>query len=866
MSVGSISALFNTGATVRLENVLTNNSVFVNQGTVTLAGGTYQSTATLTNAAGETVIGSGTISVQRLVNLSTAILEATNGTLTLLQAPVMQGIVNVRSNGTLQFGDTGSPLVVTNGVGGSIRLYGGTISFSTLTNSGDIAAYNGGGTLTGVVINAASGSIDATNGTLVFLNDLVNGGLVTNSAGIRIGAAGTGAITNSGTYVFAGGALAASVITNTGTAIGSGVDNANMVNSGFVTATNGELRLQGTASGAGIYRAVAGTSAATLTFAGGGSISTLLNTGTTIRVENSSLTNTSSFVNRGTLTLAGGTYQSSAAVTNTSGFQIENAAGTVGTLSAALINSGTLAANSGTLTLLAAPTQSGAINIAATGVLNVVPDWVNSGTINFTAGGAITGGNLTNTSASGTITGAGFINSFLVNQNRLDINGLTVSNNFLQTAGSFTISGASTITGNAMVNGGTLNLQGKSLAVNSLILATGATLTNGTLGATLNGGVTNAGTVNFAADVYVLGPVTNTGTWLQRGAISNEVDNAGTLTLMANTINSRVTGGLVNSGSLLFSNGPGYIIGAVTNSGSISFQGAISNNYVQTAGSITLGNNATITGTASISGGNFDLNGKTYTNNQMVVSGSGMLSNGVAGAIFNGGLTNAATVFVSQTTTFNGPVTNTGTFVFQGTINNALVNSGSFALNGSATLATAPVNSGTLNVASSTLTVTPAWSNSGTVLIAGGTVAGGNFTNASGATFSGAGTIAPLLVNNGLLVATNGTLTLSVAPQQKGTVVVADGAGPGTLSVTLAWTNNGTVSIASGATVTGGNLTNAASGTITNFGAINTLLVNQGRVVLGGLVSNFQQTSGTNTVSGTGTVTGTASPTPPLWL
>jgi len=154
------------------------------------------------------------------------------------------------------------------------------------------------------VINAASGSIDATNGTLVFLNDLVNGGLVTNSAGIRIGAAGTGAITNSGTYVFAGGALAASVITNTGTAIGSGVDNANMVNSGFVTATNGELRLQGTASGAGIYRAVAGTSAATLTFAGGGSISTLLNTGTTIRVENSSLTNTSSFVNRGTLTLA----------------------------------------------------------------------------------------------------------------------------------------------------------------------------------------------------------------------------------------------------------------------------------------------------------------------------------------------------------------------------------------------------------------------------------------------------------------------------------------------------------------------------------------------------------------------------------
>ena len=480
----------------------------------------------------------------------------------------------------------------------------------------------------------------------------------------------------------------------------------------------------------------------------------------------------------------------------------------------------------------------------------------NFGTISMT-GGTLNSGTITNL-ASGFLGGTGTITPMVVNQGGRVNLGATIANNFLQTAGSFTVSGGATITGLATINGGTLDLVGGRLTDGTLLIGAGATLTNGTLGATLNGGVTNAGTVNFAADVYVLGPVTNTGSWLQRGAISNEVDNAGTLTLMANTINPRVTGGLVNSGSLLFSNGAGYISGAVTNSGSISFQGAISNNYVQTSGSITLGNNATITGTASISGGNFDLNGKTYTNSQMVISGSGVLSNGLAGAIFNGGLTNAATVFVSQTTTFNGPVTNTGTVVFQGTINNALVNSGSFALNGNATLASAPVNSGTINVAASTLTVTPAWSNSGTVLIAGGTVAGGNLTNASGATVSGAGTIAPLLVNNGLLVATNGTLTLSVAPQQKGVVNVADGGGPGTLSVTLAWTNNGTVSIASGGAVTGGNFTNLASGTVTNFGAINTLLVNQGRVVLGGLVSNFQQTSGTNTVSGTGTVTGTA--------
>ena len=205
-------------------------------------------------------------------------------------------------------------------------------------------------------------------------------------------------------------------------------------------------------------------------------------------------------------------------------------------------------------------------------------------------------------------------------------------------------------------------------------------------------------------------------------------------------------------------------------------------------------------------------------------------------------------------------MTNTGAMFFQGAISNALVNSGSFNLNGgNGTLTAAPVNTGTFNVDGETLTVNPAWANSGTILIAGGTVAGGNLTNNSGAVVSGAGTIAPLLVNNGLLVVTNGTLTLTVAPQQNGLVNVADGGGPGTLSVTPAWNNNGTVSIAAGGTVAGGNFTNLSSGTVTNLGTISsTLLVNQGNVVLGGSINNFQQTSGTNVISGRGTVTGTA--------
>ena len=45
-------------------------------------------------------------------------------------------------------------------------------------------------------------------------------------------------------------------------------------------------------------------------------------------------------------------------------------------------------------------------------------------------------------------------------------------------------------------------------------------------------------------------------------------------------------------------------------------------------------------------------------------------------------------------------------------------------------------------------------------------------------------------------------------------------------------------------------MADAAGGTITNLGTVNTLLVNNGRVVLGGAVSNhYLQTAGTTTVS-----------------
>ena len=139
----------------------------------------------------------------------------------------------------------------------------------------------------------------------------------------------------------------------------------------------------------------------------------------------------------------------------------------------------------------------------------------------------------------------------------------------------------------------------------------GRKLTNAVAGATVNGGVSNSATVAVTANTFFNGPVTNLGGFFFQGAISNN---------------------FVNSGS----------------------------------GTVTLNNTATITKTATINGGTFNLNGQTISNGLMIVDGgNGVLTNAVAGATVNGGVSNSATVAVTANTFFNGPATNMGVFFFQ---------------------------------------------------------------------------------------------------------------------------------------------------------------------------------------------------------
>jgi hypothetical protein len=99
---------------------------------------------------------------------------------------------------------------------------------------------------------------------------------------------------------------------------------------------------------------------------------------------------------------------------------------------------------------------------------------------------------------------------------------------------------------------------------------------------------------------------------------------------------------------------------------------------------------------------------------------------------------------------------------------------------------------------------------------------------ANASTITGFGTITPQVQNNGgaTLSATGGTLTLSVAPSQFGTFVVANG---GTLNIQQAWQNSGLLSMAGG-TAVGSTITNAAN--VRGFGTITPQLVNNAGATL----------------------------------
>ena len=271
------------------------------------------------------------------------------------------------------------------------------------------------------------------------------------------------------------------------------------------------------------------------------------------------------------------------------------------------------------------------------------------------------------------------------------------------------------ITAGQLVNAGTLTTTG------GIANGAGGTFTNGGAGlATVNGGLTNAGTATNSSVIDVLtntggtftnngggfisaassvsgGSVNNSGHFnatmmVTGGTFTNNVFGsvAGTTTNNGGTVNNNGSLAAVTNTSGTFNSNGGTIGGAVSNSGAFFVTGtSLANSTFANAagGAFTVGANysiaqlltnagaisVTVGGTLS-AGGGIANNAGTFTNNGTVDTiGFG-----------SSGFTNAAGATFTSTGTVNGGLTNSGTVNAAGTIIGAIINQtgGNFTVTG----------------------------------------------------------------------------------------------------------------------------------------------------------------------------------------
>ncbi|QSB02934.1 autotransporter domain-containing protein [Methylomonas sp. EFPC1] len=499
------------------------------------------------------------------------------------------------------------------------------------------------------------------------------------------------------------------------------------------------------------------------------------------------------------------------------------------------------------------------------------------------------------------------------------------------TAGTVTLSGANTYTGNTQVNAGTLALgAGDVLANASSLVVNGGTFDLGANNDTvasvqlLAGSITGTGTLTSTSDFDMqAGTVsaalggsvglnkTTAGTVTLSGAntyTGNTQVNAGTLALGASDVLANTSSLVVSGGTFDLGANSDTVAGVQLLSGSITGSGTLTSNStfdVQSGtvsaklGGTNIGLNKTTAGTVTLSGAN------TYTGNTQVSAGtltlgaSDVLAN-TSSLIVNGGTfdlgansdTVAGVQLLSGSITGTGTLTSTSDFDMQaGTVSAAL--GGSVGLNkttaGTVTLSGSNTYTGTTQVSAGTLALgaSDVIADASSLVVSGGsifdlganndTVAGvqllsgsitGTGTLTSTSTFDvQSGTVSAKLggTNIGLNKTTAGTVTLSGSNTYTGTTQVS--AGTLALGASDALANTSSLIVNGGTFDLGANNDTVAgvqllSGSITGTGTLtstSTFDVQSGTVSanLGGSAGLSKTTAGTVTLSGSNTYTGT---------
>ncbi len=367
---------------------------------------------------------------------------------------------------------------------------------------------------------------------------------------------------------------------------------------------------------------------------------------------------------------------------------------------AGLDNFGTLVLNGGTL--------------AGSGPL--VNDYAASFSGHGTINGAFT--NLSSTTVSGVLNVNGtFNNAGVITVAALDAIRMGPPNSFNNT-GVLNLNGGSFSEGAGITNaaGGVINLIGGALSG-------GGTVTNA-IGGTIQGYGTIAGPVSNGGLIWANGtlPLNVASISGAPGNVGGElrVSDSATLNVIANFtsagaivlhgVNAQLTGGSVtNSGTI---SGIGRVSNTVVNSGVIraeggqlTIAGASNSNAVGAQIQVAAGNTVFYTQGLTSNSGTIGLTGGAFDNNNVAMLNFGNIEGN--GIVRTGGLTNAGTMLftdaatsvfgavtnnggaapgtikiVSNTTTFFGPVTNNGTIKVTGGVARFLGNGVSMTVGG----------------------------------------------------------------------------------------------------------------------------------------------------------------------------------------
>ena len=870
-----------TGAIISAAGVSSNISANFSTGVRTLNAGTQTLSG---NIAGELEVdGTGPVIVTGTIGS----LNSDNGTTTIAAGGVVVGFSRISDStvtvngGNLVAGDpAGMPAVpsdsvsvLANGVldvdagsvgnvivrGGTVDIDGGTIESLAQNTFAGSATVMDAGQITGLT-NIDIGTFTFNGGTLgdvenaasfIITDSETVGGSFNNQTGGTLDASGVAAGTNV-TLTTTGFVNAGDIDTNgTDTLTINSVDgmggdgditlNAGTTFDGAAPVLGGNVQLDGNVI-ANIDLDITNP----LSLLGNLTNNSTMNVSALLTGNGNDLTNTSTLnvITGGSITGVG-TLLNSAGATLGIGDGTTVSAGTITNNN--IINVGVGSTLEGTANTL---NNNMTINVATNGIITDAGDINNNagGTINFNgpggtaqlnAGGAGTGeiNNLTATSAINVVSG-----------------NVTVGNDNLNTGGTLSVAGGSTMSGIAALNqtggsiqgGGTVSSAtfaqsgGGSVAAGTTVTSAGAQSLNG---GTVSGNLDGAGAITVATGTTALsgGTITNaaslavtSGTLAETGAGSidtsgNTISLSGTGILStdgngiadneavsvagssaltvngADTIASLTqTGGTVNGTSALGVTGL-FSQSAGTTGGSVDIN---SGTFTQTGGTIAGGTTVTSAGAQSLQGGTVSgaldgagaitvttgttaLSGGTITNAASLAVTSGTLAETGAGSIDTAGNSIAVSGTGILSTDGNGIADNEAVSV---------ADTGALTVNGADTIASLTQTGGTVNGAS-TLTVSGLFSQSGATSTTGGTVtvAAGDFTQSGGATLAAGTTV---------------TVNAPGAKTLQGGTIAGTLNGTGNTAV-----NTGTTSVVTGGTITGANTTTvAATGTLNMAG------------------------------------------------